>query len=191
MGTMDATHGDDRRERLVAALGEVARGDAGALRRVYDLTSAKLFGICLYVCGDRAAAEEVLQEVYLRVWRRATSFDSTRASPITWLAAIARNAALDWRRSSRIIVAVPDEVLHGIADDAPSVDDVLLREETHARLMDCLDELEHQQATAIRRAFMEGLTYQQLAERTETPLGTIKSWIRRGMQKLKVCLGDG
>ncbi|KAB2858515.1 MAG: RNA polymerase subunit sigma, partial [Sphingopyxis terrae] len=81
----------EAREALVAALAAVARQDRAALRQVYDLTSAKLFGICLRICGDRGSAEDVLQAVYLKIWDRAGQFDAARASPITWLAAIARN----------------------------------------------------------------------------------------------------
>lgn len=181
---------DDRRQRLVSALADSAAGNPAALRQVYDLTSAKLFGICLRICGEREAAEDVLQEVYLRVWRRAAAFDAKRASPITWLAVIARNAALDWRRASRHGATVSDDLLVDMADEAPAADDLLLREEAGARLRACLEELEGAQAQAIRRAFLDGLTYQQLADRIETPLGTIKSWIRRGLQKLKGCLDD-
>jgi RNA polymerase sigma-70 factor (ECF subfamily) len=178
------------RQRLVAAMLLAGRGDAAGLRDVYDLTSAKLFGICLRICGDREAAEDVLQDVYVRVWRRAAAFDAERASPISWLAVIARNAALDWRRASRRHEAMPEEALFEVADDSLAADDLLLQDETRARLMICLDGLEPNQSETIKRAFLEGFTYQQLAERTETPLGTIKSWIRRGMQKLKDCLGD-
>ena len=89
-----------RRERLIADLDRVARGDERALRDVYDATSAKLFGVCLRISGDRDAAEDILQQVYLKVWDRAGRFDAERASPITWLCTIARNTAIDWRRSA-------------------------------------------------------------------------------------------
>jgi RNA polymerase sigma-70 factor (ECF subfamily) len=188
------TGGDERvvlaRQQLVAAMASAGRGEATGLRTVYDLTSAKLFGICLRICGDREAAEDVLQDVYVRVWRRAAAFDAERASPISWLAVIARNAAIDWRRGARRHDGLPDEAMADIADEAPAADDLLLQDESRARLMACLDGLETNQSDSIRRAFLEGCTYQQLAERTATPLGTIKSWIRRGMQKLKDCLGD-
>lgn len=189
MGTVAAT-AQDARQRLTAALAASASGDPAGLQQVYDLTSAKLFGICLRICGEREAAEEVLQEVYMRVWRRAGAYDAERASPVTWLAIIARNAALDWRSALPRMNVVPDDALADMADDAPTADDALLRDEAYARLMACLDGLDGQQSAAIRRAFLDGLTYQQLADSTATPLGTIKSWIRRGMQKLKGCLGD-
>ena len=89
----------DGRAILVAALARVAAGERNALQTTYRLTSAKLFGVCLRICGDRRAAEDVLSEVYLTIWKRAGAFEPGRASPITWLATIARNRAIDWRRS--------------------------------------------------------------------------------------------
>jgi RNA polymerase sigma-70 factor (ECF subfamily) len=177
--------------RLVSALHLAASGNSSGLRLVYDLTSAKLFGICLRISGDRQAAEDILQDVYVKVWRRAAAFDTERASPISWLATIAHNAAIDWRRTQSRHDTLPDDETGAIADDAPLADALLERDEENARLLACLDGLEATQSGAIRRAFLDGLTYQQLSDQTNTPLGTIKSWIRRGMQKLKECLGDG
>jgi len=181
----------EARKRLIAAMGLAASGNPDGIKRIYELTSAKLFGICLRICGERDAAEDVLQDVYVRVWRRAATFDASRASPISWLAVIARNAALDWRRASRRHEALPDDNLAEIADDAPLSDALIEADEDRTRLLGCLDGLPDNHAAAIRRTFLEGLTYQQLSERTDTPLGSIKSWINRGMRKLKECLGDG
>lgn len=179
------------RSRLIAALHLTATGDRAALRRVYDLTSAKLFGICLRISVDREAAEDILQDVYVKVWRRAAAFDDRRASPISWLATIARNTAIDWRRTEFRHDAVPAEQMESIPDDAPLADAMLQQNEARRRLAACLDRLDNRQADAIRRTFLGGLTYHELAIRTDKPLGTIKSWIRRGMQGLKECLGDG
>ena len=179
------------RERLVSALQLVAQGDAASLRTVYQQTSAKLFGICLRICGDRQAAEDVLQDVYVKVWRRAGSFDAARASPISWLAMIAHNAAIDWRRAQHSHGTLDDDAVRAIADGAPLADAIAEQDEDRRRLLACLDGLDTQQSGAVRRAFLDGMTYQQLADESGTPLGTIKSWIRRGMQKLKECLGDG
>jgi len=162
---MDA---DATRSELAAALARVAAGDRTALRLVYQDTSAKLFGVCLRILNDRSEAEDVLQEVYVTVWRKAASFDPSRASPITWLVAIARNRAIDRLRASAI--------------------DMVLQGEQHARLKTCLGELEERHAEAIRWAFLDGVTYEQLAERMGVPLGTMKSWIRRGLLKLRACL---
>jgi RNA polymerase sigma factor (sigma-70 family) len=159
------------------------------------MTSAKLFGICLRICGNRASAEDVLQTVFLRVWDKAGQFDPERASPVTWLATIARNAAIDWERSvaGRPVAAamLTDGIAETVADAAPRADAVMIGAENDARLHHCLDTLEARTKLCIRAAFFEGLTYADLAEREEVPLGTVKSWIRRGLLRLKDCLGDG
>jgi RNA polymerase sigma-70 factor (ECF subfamily) len=177
--------------RLVEALVATGREDREAFRTLYRLTSAKLFGICLRICGNRAAAEDVLSDVYLLVWRRAGAYEPGRASPITWLATIARNRAIDWRRASASRPAAPLAEAPDIADDAPAADDVMLRSEEDRQLHRCLDALEDKQRGAIRTAFFEGLTYAELAQREAVPLGTMKSWVRRGLLRLKDCLDAG
>lgn len=191
---MPPSQTDEAREALVAALAAVARQDRAALRRVYDLTSAKLFGICLRICGDRGSAEDVLQAVYLKIWDRAGRFDAARASPITWLATIARNSAIDWRRSAVARGLGPvrgDGAALTVADEAPLADQQLLASEAEGRLHRCLGELEARAQNCIRSAFFDGLTYAELAAQENVPLGTMKSWIRRGLIRLKDCLGDG
>lgn len=155
------------------------------------MTSAKLFGICLRISADRHAAEDILQDVYIKVWNKADRFDAGRASPITWLCAIARNTAIDWHRSSRLTGMMPEAAAAQVVDEAPLADMMIEHDQHSARLFACLDELEERQSVAIRSAFLDGLTYPQLAERMAVPLGTMKSWIRRGLQHLKVCIGDG
>ena len=179
---------DTDRDRLITALARVAGRARRALRQVYAMTSAKLFGICLRICADRDAAEDILQDVYIKVWNRADRFDAGRASPITWLCAIARNTAIDWCRSSRRPGMAPEEAAAEVADAAPLADMVIERDQHSARMFACLDELEARQRVAIRSAFLDGLTYAQLADRMAVPLGTMKSWIRRGLLKLKGCL---
>ena len=182
---------DDARGRLIAALAAVARHDRDALRTVYDLTAAKLFGICLRISQDREAAEDILQGVYLKVWDRAGRFDASRASPITWLSAIARNAAIDWRRASGRVTALPLDAAAEVADDGKPADEALAEAGEHARVHRCLEDLDSPQQGAIRAAFFDGLAYSELATAMAVPLGTMKSWIRRGLQQLKRCLDDG
>ncbi|MBA4752377.1 MAG: sigma-70 family RNA polymerase sigma factor, partial [Sphingopyxis sp.] len=173
---------DEARTRLVAALTAVGRGDRAALREVYDMTAAKLFGICLRICGERASAEDVLQTVYIKVWERAGQFDAARASPITWLATIARNGAIDWRRSVAGRAArdtLPEQAAFAVADGAPRADQSLVAAEESERLHRCLEELEDHTRLCIRAAFFDGSTYAELATRENVPLGTMKSWIRR------------
>jgi len=177
------------RSRLVAALARVAGRDRAALQIVYQDTSAKLFGVCLRILNDRSEAEEVLQEVYVTVWRKAASFDPARASPITWLVAIARNRSIDRLRAAAggrrmEPIAAAEEV----RDPAPAAVDLVEAAQQSSRLDLCLEQLEARQSTAIRSAFLDGNTYEELAERMKVPLGTMKSWIRRGLLKLRDCL---
>ena len=181
---------DAARQHLAAQLARVALGDRAALADVYRLTSAKLFGVCLRILEDRAEAEDVLQQVYLTVWQRAGGFDAARASPITWLVAIARNRSIDRKRSARgARKGEPIEAAAALPDDSPSALARLQAKEERRRLNDCLGTLDARQAHAIRRAFYGGLTYDQLARADGIPLGTMKSLIRRGLAKLRECLG--
>ena len=178
-----------RRSQLVAALVRVSQGDRAALRLVYGETSAKLFGVCLRILGDRSEAEDVLQDVYLTVWRKAGRFDAALASPITWLVAIARNRAIDRLRSlgSRGRQE-PIEAADAIPDPGEGALEGLEKAGDRARLAGCLGEIEQRHSAAIQAAFLDGLTYEELALRDEVPLGTMKSWIRRGLIKLRECL---
>ncbi|MBY0284178.1 MAG: sigma-70 family RNA polymerase sigma factor [Sphingomonas sp.] len=182
------TDANAARARLAELLWRVGQEDRAAIAPLYTLTSAKLFGICLRICGERQAAEDVLQEVYLTVWKRAGGYDPGRASPITWLATIARNRAIDWRRAqgSRQMAAIDDAL--PVADDRPLVSETMLADESDRRLHLCLDQLEDKQRLAIRTAFFDGVTYAELAERLGVPLGTMKSWVRRGLMRLKECV---
>ena len=177
------------RSQLVAALVRVAAGDRAALRMVYQDTSAKLFGVCLRILNDRSEAEDVLQDVYVTVWRKAASFDPGRASPITWLVAIARNRAIDQLRSGAVRRRMePIESADAVSDPAPPVVERVELAQQHQRLARCLEELDARHASAIRAAFLDGATYEELAARMNVPLGTMKSWIRRGLLKLRACL---
>lgn len=177
------------RDQLSAALARVGEGSQAALAEVYQRTSAKLFGICIRILGERSEAEDALQEIYVNVWRKAGSFDPAKASPITWLATLARNRSIDRKRAlgSRGASAPVEEALD-LADDRP---DALARLETAeegSRIAACLSELEDRQNRAIRAAFYEGLSYPELASHWAVPLGTVKSWVRRGLLRLKDCL---
>ena len=128
---MDA---DATRRQLVAAIARVAGGDRAALRIVYQDTSAKLFGVCLRILSDRSEAEDVLQDVYVTVWRKAASFDPAKASPITWLVAIARNRAIDRLRATAVSRRMePIEAADTVSDPAPAaVERVELAQQHHA-----------------------------------------------------------
>jgi len=181
---------DEARARLVEALVATGAEDRAAFATLYSMTSAKLFGVCLRICNDRGAAEEVLSDVYLTIWQRAGAFEPGRASPISWLATIARNRAIDWRRSAGRRPTTALDQAPDVADDTPSAEERMLRSEDERTLHLCLEKLDDKQRGAIRSAFFGGLTYAELAERDAVPLGTMKSWVRRGLQRLKDCLRD-
>jgi RNA polymerase sigma-70 factor (ECF subfamily) len=155
---------------------------------VYTATSAKLYGIVSRILRRRDLAEEVLQEVYIRVWQRASEFDPTISSPVTWLAAIARNRALDDMRRKPM----------GSLDDRPDLlkllnaDDALAgheRAEQRRRLQACLDQLETEKRNVVLLAYYYGMTRKEIADRTNRPVSTVKTWLRRSLARLKDCLG--
>jgi RNA polymerase sigma factor (sigma-70 family) len=174
-------------EELAALLGAVSRGDRKAFADLYRRTSAKLYGICLRLLRSEVEAQDVLQEVYVLVWRKAERFDVARASAITWLATIARNKAID-RLRRRPVGSDGIEAAIDVEDQRPSAFDVVGQAQDAARLGRCLDELDERARAMIRAAFLDGATYPELAEREQVPLGTMKSWIRRGLQRLRGCL---
>lgn len=175
-------------DALAPLMARIAAGDRAALKRLYEATSAKLFGVCLRILSDREEAEDVLQEVYVTVWRRADRFDPDRASVVTWVSTIARNRAIDRLRARGPVArAEPIEDLE-IADDAAGAETLLAAADDASRLQGCLSELDARTQAVIRTAFFEGLTYEALARRMDAPLGTVKSWIRRGLARLKGCL---
>ncbi|MDQ4087263.1 MAG: sigma-70 family RNA polymerase sigma factor [Pseudomonadota bacterium] len=189
MDRVESTSASSEHQGLADALARVAQGSQAALEDVYARTCAKLFGVCLRILRDRSEAEDALQEVYVSVWRRAGSFDRDRASPITWLATLARNRAIDKLRSSgRSRASEPIDAALNMPDGGA---DALLRlegKQERIRLLRCVEELEERQSSAIRAAFFDGLTYSELAERGNVPLGTMKSWVRRGLLRLRECL---
>jgi RNA polymerase sigma-70 factor (ECF subfamily) len=179
------------RSQLAAALLRVAAGDRAALRLVYRDTSAKLFGVVLRILNDRSEAEDVLQDVFVAVWRKAASFDPVRASPITWLVTIARNRAIDRLRARSAGGRIaPIDAAGDVCDPAPAAAERVEQAQEQQRLARCLDELEPRHAAAIRAAYLDGAAYEDLARRMSVPLGTMKSWIRRGLLKLRACLEE-
>jgi RNA polymerase sigma factor (sigma-70 family) len=180
---------DANRKLIAAALTRVAVGDRNALQTVYRLTSAKLFAVCLRILGEPAEAEDAVQEVYMTVWRKAAQFDTGLSSPMTWLIAIARNRAIDQLRArGRHRRMEPIDAATDLADNEPLADRTLQTMQDQSMLRDCLGQLAERERAALRGAFFDGNTYEELAERMKVPLGTMKSWIRRAMLKLKSCL---
>ncbi len=177
------------RERLRAAMVRLANGDSTALEEIYESTRVKLFGICLRILRDQKEAEDALQDVYINLWQRADRYDPERASPISWLSTFARNRAIDRLRTGKVRGgAVPVDEAAPLPDETPLADALMVDAERDAQIHKCLGTLDERTRTHIRSAFFDGYTYAQLAERADVPLGTMKSWIRRGLQRLRACL---
>jgi RNA polymerase sigma-70 factor, ECF subfamily len=182
------------RARLSDALVRTGQGDRSAFEQLYKATSAKLFGICLRIFPERSEAEEALQDAYLTIWNKAASFEPGRASPISWLATLTRNRAIDRLRASGKAKYAPLEDAAEIADPAPRADAQLFAASGSAALQGCISGLEPRDAHFIRSAFLGGATYLQLADAEGAPLATVKSRIRRALIRLRACmegLGEG
>ncbi|MGN6087433.1 sigma-70 family RNA polymerase sigma factor [Trinickia sp.] len=182
---------------LAALLARVAERDAGALRTLYELTSAKLFGVALRILVKREWAEEALQESFVNIWRYAGDYREALAAPLTWMSAIVRNRALDFLRRQKAGASdgsamttewtdTLDEVIAG--DERDPAESALLSEQAK-RLAICMSRLDASQRQAVALAYLRDQSHSEIAEQLAVPLGTIKSWVRRGLEKLKICMG--
>jgi RNA polymerase sigma-70 factor (ECF subfamily) len=172
---------------LESLLRSVAAGDRQAFRELYRLTAGKLFATARAIVQDRARAEEVLQDAYCRVWERAGSFDPAKGSAITWLATITRRLAIDDVRRRRIELLSLDDETTGVLDiaaDIPEIDPIGM-----GRLKTCLETLRTDYRHVVVLAHVHGLTYEELARRFDKPVGTMKTWVFRGLAELKACIG--
>lgn len=184
MSTTAETDHDEAGHLLVAT----AAGDREAFETLYRRTSPKLFGICLRLIPQRSEAEDVLQEIYVLVWNKASQFDPARARGTVWLAQVARHRAIDHLRARPGLRRLSLDEAPPLPSPQASPAEVTETRGTRQRIAHCIDQLEPSRGQLIRTAFFEGCTYEELAERSQTPLGTVKSWIRRSLAKLKVCL---
>ena len=192
------TAADDWSEKSRALrdlLARTALGDRAAFAELYRRTSAHLFGVVLRINRDRGQAEDALQEIYVNVWRAAGGFDAARAQPLTWLTSIARNRAIDSLRRQqaqpRLSSGEQDEdedVYDRAADDQPGPLELLQRVSDARALGACMEMLSAQQRQSVALAFYDGLSHAEVAARLHEPLGTVKSWVRRGLLALKACL---
>lgn len=168
-------------------ISRIALGDRVAFRALYTATSAKLFGVCLRVLKNRTDAEDVLQESYVKIWHNAAKYQVSGYSPITWLVTIARNQSIDRLRARR-----PDSVELGeaeeIADRNPTPEQNVVLGGEVERLRLCLEKLSPGRAEAVKAAYMEGYSYQELADRLNQPINTVRTWLRRSLISLKECL---
>ncbi len=179
----------DSPDALELALARLAGGDASGLEQVYRLSAPRVLAICIRILGDRSEAEDVLHDTYVRLAANAGRFRRGHGSAIGWLVTIARNLSIDRLRSRAVRgIQLPVEAAEAVPDKSPDAEARLLGAETGARLDGCLATLDDAQQGAIRSAFFAGYSYAQLADQRGVPLGTMKSWVRRGLAKLKACL---
>ncbi|MBD3662591.1 sigma-70 family RNA polymerase sigma factor [Sulfitobacter aestuariivivens] len=161
--------------------------DRDAFALLYDATSTKLFGVCLRILKDRGEAEEVLHDVFLRVWHKADTYAITGHSPMTWLITVARNMSIDRLRKRRPDGG-SDAVIARLTDTAPGPEAIAIARSERARIDACLEELEPEKAASVRGAYLDGETYKSLAARHDVPLNTMRTWLRRSLMNLKDCL---
>lgn len=177
----------DPNNELGRLISQVAMSDRQAFSALYGLTSPKLYGVCLRILRQQAQAEDALQDIFVKVWQRSPSFSAEKAAPMAWLVTIARNYCIDLLRARR-----PDPVdlddASGLADDAPDPEAVAVSANDGRRIDTCLQELEADRARAVVGAYVEGYSYQELAEQYDVPINTMRTWLRRSLMKLKECL---
>lgn len=177
-----------RDPRLENLLSGVAAGDEAAFAELYQATASKLLGVALRILRNREVSEEVLQEAFFKVWERAGDYDPAIAAPVTWMAAIVRNRALDEARR-RVIRPTGDEseLEHLESGDEHPIA-ALERAEDVERLLRCLEGLEPEKKEIVRLAYLDGMSREALAKRFDRPEGTIKTWLHRSLAQLKGCL---
>lgn len=168
------------------ALVRVGLKDRAAFDLLYDRTSAKLFGVCLRVLGNRAQAEDALQDAYVRIWNKAGMYQVNGLSPMTWLITVARNVAIDRKRRHRVTAA--DDLPVDLRDPTPGAEARVIAQGEQARIAQCMGELDAQKADAVKRAYLGGESYADLADFYDIPLNTVRTWLRRSLISLKDCL---
>jgi len=166
--------------------------DQKAFADLYRHTSAKLFGVAMRILRREDWAEEVLQESFVSIWNHADGYSSSKSAPMTWMTAIVRNRALDWLRRPNFEVADDNYeiLLESVADEADGPDLLLSKDRDGQALAECLKQLSGNQRQSIALAYVHGLSHGELSQHLKEPLGTVKTWIRRGLERLKGCL-DG
>ncbi|MDB6452612.1 sigma-70 family RNA polymerase sigma factor [Falsirhodobacter sp. 20TX0035] len=166
----------------------MAAGERAAFRALYPLASPKLFGVCLRMLRDRAEAEDALQEIFTRIWTRSHRYDPDKAPAMIWMIAVARNLCIDRLRARPRDARPDDDAASAVADPSPSAEARIIARGEADRFRLCLNTLGADHAQAVRGAYLDGLSYEDLARRHAIPLNTLRSWLRRGLQKLRECM---
>ena len=183
----------EQNQHLQELLASAARRDAGsqaAFAMLYQTTSSKLFGVALRILRREDWAEEVLQECYVNIWNHCANYKLQLAAPMTWMTSIVRNRSLDWLRRPHKEDATDDDAVFDAVESPEPGPLALLEQSTEAKaIAGCIARLDDKQRNAVSMAFYEGLTHAELAQKLGEPLGTVKTWVRRGLTKLKDCLG--
>jgi RNA polymerase sigma-70 factor (ECF subfamily) len=187
---MTATLRDPTQDMLAALLERVAREDSGALRELYDAVASKLFGLALRILNRHEWAEEVLQDSFVNIWRHARDYRRDVSAPMTWMSTIVRNRALDHlRRIDAEETEWSDALDDLVASDAPNPEALTQVSDAARLLAGCMQQLEPAQRQAVALAYLRDQSHSEIAAALTVPLGTVKSWIRRGLARLKLCLG--
>lgn len=178
---------------LIDLIDRVGRRDEAALRQLYDRTSPRLFGLALRVVRQREWAEDVLQEAFLTIWRVAGDYRGTLSPPMAWLGLIVRSRSLDLLRRRTAdraqLTQEFDEIMGDtLKSEAPDPMDMADAGEQAWALHQCLQQLEGRQREVVSLAYLRDLSHGELSEQLKLPLGTVKTWIRRGLEKLRVCM---
>jgi len=177
--------------QLDTLLRAAANGDKVAFHAIYDATSAKLFAVAIRILKRSDLAEDVMQDAYLKIWDAAPKFRSELGSPMSWMVAITRNRAIDILRK-RTEVAVEDQKDRGEREDnAPNPYEMTAQNNELKALLSCMEKLNPDQRQCLLMAYYYGYTHEEISKRMSTPVGTVKSWIRRGLAQVKECLGNG
>lgn len=178
---------------LMTLLDRIAAQDDSALRQLYERTASPLLGLALRIMRNRSAAEDVLQEAFLSIWRGAGNYRASLSPPMAWLGLIVRSRALDAlrkRSSDRadLMNELDDALSQTLEGDSPNPMDSADASEQAFALHYCLDKLEQQQRQVVSLAYLRDLSHSELAAQLKLPLGTVKTWIRRGLEKMRSCM---
>jgi RNA polymerase sigma factor (sigma-70 family) len=182
----------ERSRELGRLLARSGLGDRQAFAALYERTSGHLFAVVLRIQRDRALAEDLLQDIYVSIWKAAAGFDAAQSQPLTWLTSIARNRAIDSLRRAQAqpqtVSTTRPDAAEASADASPGPLELLHRASEARQLSACMEGLTPQQRQSVALAFFDGLSHAEVAEHLCQPLGTVKSWVRRALMTLKTCL---